>query len=159
MSWWPEDEWARMLRGDDCAMCADSALRQNPHGDLLVETEWSFIRLCTNQTQAGYSVVISKRHAAELHDLTPPELGGFWTDVADLGQAIDSLFQPVKLANLSMGFRMPHVHCHVYPQYQRDDPFKLINPQDGEVRLAQAAWDERVQLVRHAFTTLRGNDR
>lgn len=138
-------------------MCADAPMPRNEHGDLLVETDWSFVRLCTNQTQAGYSVVIAKRHAPELHHLSPDELGGFWTDVASLGEVISRLFEPVKLANLSMGFRMPHVHCHVYPQYQRDDPFGLLNPQDGDVRLGEVEWNDRVELVRDAFLAGRSN--
>lgn len=72
MPWWPEDEWRRMWNGDECSMCADAPLPTNPFGDLILETDWSFIRLCRNQTQAGYSVVIAKRHAQELHHLTPP---------------------------------------------------------------------------------------
>lgn len=34
-----------------------------------------------------------------------------------------------------MGFRIPHYHCHVYPQYEDDDPFRLIDVTTGEVRL------------------------
>lgn len=144
-----------MWRGDDCAMCADSQLPRNPHGDLIVETPWSYIRLSINQTHAGYSVVIAKRHAPEMHHLTSDELAGFWTDASTLGHVISHLFRPVKLANLSMGFRMPHFHCHVYPQYAHDDPYRLFNPQDGDVRLDSQAWDERVRLVRDAFTAQR----
>jgi len=139
-----------MWNGDECAMCADAPLPTNPFGDLILETDWSFIRLCRNQTQAGYSVVISKRHAQELHHLTPAERCGFWNDVATVGEVIYELFDPVKLANLSMGFRMPHVHCHVLPQYQHDDPFRLLNPQDGDLRLPEAQWNERVEAVRSA---------
>ena len=67
-----------------------------------------------------------------------------------MGEVIYELFDPVKLANLSMGFRMPHVHCHVLPQYQHDDPFRLLNPQDGDLRLPEAQWNERVEAVRSA---------
>ena len=151
MAWWPEDQWRRMWDGDECGMCADAPLATNPFGDLILETDWSYVRLGINQTQAGYSVVIAKRHAPELHHLTPDERCGFWNDVSTMGEVIYELFNPVKLANLSMGFRMPHVHCHVLPQYQHDDPFRLLNPQDGEVRLSDAEWAERVRAVRAAF--------
>lgn len=151
MAWWPEEQWRRMWDGEDCGMCAGAPLATNPFGDLILETDWSYVRLSINQTQAGYSVVIAKRHAPELHHLTPDERCGFWNDVATMGEVIYELFSPVKLANLSMGFRMPHVHCHVLPQYQRDDPFSLLNPQDGDLRLPEAEWAERVQAVRAAF--------
>lgn len=132
-------------------MCADAPRERNAFGDLIHETEWAYVRLCNNQTQAGYSVVIAKAHAVELHDLSAEERCGFWNDVAAVGEAIYELFDPVKLANLSMGFRMPHVHCHVLPQYRGDDPFGLLNPQDGDVRLPTAEWDALVVAFRSAF--------
>ena len=67
MAWWPEEQWRRMWDGDECGMCADAPLATNPFGDLILETDWSYVRLGINQTQAGYSVVIAKRHAPELH--------------------------------------------------------------------------------------------
>ena len=137
-----------MWDGDGCAMCRDAALARNPYGDLILETQWSFMRLSVNQTQAGYSVVIAKRHAPELHHLSREERCGFWNDVAALGEVVSDLLRPVKLANLCMGFRMPHLHCHVYPQYQDDDPFRLLDPQAGDVRLSDGDWDERLAAIR-----------
>jgi diadenosine tetraphosphate (Ap4A) HIT family hydrolase len=97
--------------------------------------------------------VIAKRHAQELHHLTSHERSGFWGDVAMVEGAIASLFNPVKFANLSMGFRMPHYHCHVYPQYSDDDPFRLLDPQHGDVRLEDDDWRARLHAVRAACTT------
>ena len=54
----------------------------------------------------------------------------------------------MKLANLSMGSRMPHVHCHVLPQYADDDPFALIDVSAGSVRLEEAALAARVEAMR-----------
>lgn len=156
MAWWPEDEWQRMWDGDDCAMCRDAPLPRNPFGDLIVETDWSYVRLCVNQTQAGYSVVVAKRHAPELHHLSHAERCGFWNDVAVLGEAISNQLKPVKLANLQMGFRMPHVHCHVYPQFQHDDPFRLLDPQQGAIRLSPSEWNDRVESIRAEFIALAG---
>lgn len=144
-----------MMRGDECAMCADAYLASNPFSDLVVETPWSFIRLNRNQTKAGYTVVIAKRHAPELHNLSGEERCGFWNDVAEVGHALTELFQPVKLANLSMGFRMPHYHCHVYPQYQDDDPFRLIDVTEGDVRMDEAAWADRLEAM-HRLLQPRG---
>src|SRR5205823_1444429 len=73
----------------------------------VTETPWSYVRLNRNQTRAGYTVVIAKRHAPELHDLSDDELCGFWRDVAAVGRAVSELYTPVKLANLSMGSRVP----------------------------------------------------
>jgi hypothetical protein len=90
----------------------------------------------------------AKRHATELHDLSPDELGRFWRDVAAVGRTVTALFAPVKLDSLVMGHMCPHVHCHVYPQYRSDDPYALINVQDGKVRLDDQAWEARVNGMR-----------
>jgi diadenosine tetraphosphate (Ap4A) HIT family hydrolase len=47
-----------------------------------------------------------------------------------------------------MGFRVPHVHCHFYPQYDDDDPFRPIDVTDGNVRLDDAAWEKRIADMR-----------
>jgi diadenosine tetraphosphate (Ap4A) HIT family hydrolase len=154
MPWWPPEQWAGMKRGDGCPMCADAHLASNPFSDLLAETPSSFIRLHRNQTHAGYSVVIAKRHAPELHDLTADERCGFWNDVAATGLVITDVFTPVKLANLSMGFGLPHYHCHVFPQFQSDDPHKLIDVTEGDVRLDPGAWRERVERMRAALAAV-----
>jgi diadenosine tetraphosphate (Ap4A) HIT family hydrolase len=153
--WWPADEWARRTRGDGCELCADAHLPVNAFSELLAETPWSYIRLHRNQTKAGYSVVIAKRHAPELHDLSEPEVCGLWNDVAVVGRVISKMFRPVKLANLSMGFRTPHVHCHVYPQYEDDDPYRLIDVTEGDVRLDEVQWADRVATMRGLLQTER----
>jgi diadenosine tetraphosphate (Ap4A) HIT family hydrolase len=145
-----------MRQGEGCGLCDDAHLPSNPFSDLLAETNWSFIRLCRNQTHPGYSVVVAKRHAPELHDLTVEERNGFWSDVAMIGRAISGLFQPVKLANLSMGFRMPHFHCHVYPQYQQDDPFRLIDITEGNVQLADDDWKVRISSIQEFLAGEKG---
>jgi len=148
MPWWPADQWTSMKQGKECAMCTDAHLPRNPFSDLVTETPWSFVRLHRNQTRAGYSIVIAKRHVPEIHHLSDEEVCGFWLDVAAVGRVVSDLFAPVKLANLSMGFRVPHVHCHVYPQYEDDDPFRLIDVTHGNVRLDDGAWEKRIADMR-----------
>lgn len=150
MPWWPADKWKRMTGGTECPMCEDAHLPVNPHSELIAELSASYARLHVNQTQPGYTVVISKRHAAELHDLEPEELCGFWSDVAAVGRALTALFRPVKIDNLVMGHLCPHVHCHVYPQYESNDPKALehINVQRGDVGLSADEWRTRVDAIR-----------
>ena len=77
-----------MTAGLDCPMCADAHLPANEHSALIAELPGGYARLARNQTRPGYSVVILKSHAVELHDLTPDELSRFWTDVAAVGRAV-----------------------------------------------------------------------
>ena len=148
MGWWPRSAWERLKAGDGCPMCADAHLPTNEHGDLIADLPGSYARLVRNQTQAGYTVVIAKRHAAELHDLTDDELRLFWRDVAAVGRTIEAVFSPAKIDDLVMGHLCPHVHCHVYPQYWDDDPHGLLNVKRGDVRLDDDAWAHRVHTMR-----------
>jgi diadenosine tetraphosphate (Ap4A) HIT family hydrolase len=151
MGWWPEDEWVRMVTGDGCPMCADAHLPSNEHSDLVAELPGSYARLSRNQARPGYSVVVLKRHAAELHDLTPDELRLFWADVAAIGRVVTALFAPVKLDNLVMGHLCPHVHCHVYPQYRGDDPHALIDIRAGDVALGDPERQARIGAMRRSL--------
>ena len=153
MAWWPAEQWERMKAGVDCALCADAHLPVNEHGELIAELPGSYARLSYNQTQAGYAVVILKRHAPELHDLTPEELRLFWADVAAVGRTVEALFSPTKIDSLVMGHLCPHVHCHVYPQHWDDDPHGQLNPQVGDVRLDAGAWASRLRQVREHLAT------
>lgn len=96
-----------MFTGEDCSMCSDGGLPTNPFSDLIAETPSSYVRLCVNQSQPGYCVVISKRHVPELHDLSSPERNGFIDDIAATGRVITELFDPVKQATLDAVVRRP----------------------------------------------------
>jgi diadenosine tetraphosphate (Ap4A) HIT family hydrolase len=151
--WWDAEQWEAMRAGSDCPMCSDAHLPINVHSDLLTETPASYIRLVKNQTHAGYGVVIAKRHVVELHELSKDEIHQFSTDVAALGATVMELFQPVKIANLSMGFLCPHLHCHVFPQYPSDDPHALVNIKEGDVYLSDDDQQDRLYQMRRLLSS------
>ena len=149
--WWPEEKWAGMLAGEDCPMCADAHVPTNRGGELVAELDWSFARLAVNQTHAGYCVVVFKQHVAEIDDRTKQQRDGFWADVAIVATAIRAVFAPRKLDYLVMGHRIPHLHCHVYPQYSGDDPLHNVDIWEGDVRLDAREMAARVGLLRDAI--------
>lgn len=151
MAWWAEPTWAAMRAGKDCPMCADAHLPANPHSTLITTMSTTFVRLAVNQTKPGYCIVVFNRHAPELHDLQPGELAAFWSDVAAVGLAVSTIFQPVKIDNLVMGHRCPHLHCHVYPQYRYDDPLALVDISAGFKQLTPAEQHQRAALIRTAL--------
>jgi len=142
-----------MFAGEGCVICANAALKSNEHSDLILESDTSYVHLSKNQTHTGYSLVMLKRHAPELHDLEPNELKGFWRDVAAVGRVITELFAPVKLYTLTMGGKAPHVHCHVFPQYRDDDPHADPRINEGSVRLSEAEQRARVAAMRDRLLT------
>jgi diadenosine tetraphosphate (Ap4A) HIT family hydrolase len=76
-----------MVSGAECPICADAHLSTNDHSDLIVESTVSITRLSKIQTHTGYSIVILKRHASELHDLDKEELRIFWLDIVRVSRA------------------------------------------------------------------------
>ena len=136
-----------MRAGADCSICA-SADHSNEYSDLVATTAFSFIHLNKNQAHRGHCCVIFRRHAPELHDLSAEELLGFTTDVARLGRVLEILFRPVKIDQLIMGHLCPHLHCHVFPQYQDDDPHANPHIHDRTLELGREEQLARVELLR-----------
>ncbi len=137
-----------MVDGIDCAMCADAHLPSNLHSELIAELPGSYERLASNQTKAGYAAFIAKRHAAELLTCRLRSCGCSGFDLSTVAQTVSTLFAPMKIDYLVMGHLCPHVHCHVYPQYENDDPHGLLNPKDGDVRLGESDWKARLDAMR-----------
>ena len=134
-------------------MCENAHLPTNEFSDLITPLPASYARLCRNQTQPGYCVVISKAHVSEPFELAPADAAQFWADVTVVGAAVNDAFHPRKIDYLVMGHRLPHLHCHVYTQYEWNDPFRLIDISEGDTALAADAWAERIELLRACVTT------
>jgi diadenosine tetraphosphate (Ap4A) HIT family hydrolase len=155
MAWADPVDWAQLLDGTACPMCADAHLVTNQSSQLITELRQSYARLVHNQYRRGYTVVILKRHANELFELSDAELAGYWRDVADTAAAVQHVFGAVKINYAVLGNLCPHVHCHLVPLYVADNPPPLLDMGDGEVlldsdRFAQIVADLRRELGRHA---------
>jgi diadenosine tetraphosphate (Ap4A) HIT family hydrolase len=132
-------------------MCADAHLATNPHSQLIAELRQSYARLAHNQHRRGYSVVILKRHANELYQLSDVELAGFWRDVADTAAALQRVFGAVKINYAVLGNLCPHVHCHLVPLYAADAPPPVLDWADGEVFLSDDEGADLIASLRHAL--------
>src|SRR3954451_13033010 len=136
-SWSDPIGWQRLRAGDDCPMCLDGNLESNAFSLRVAEMDWSVMRLARNQWCRGWSLVILKSHACELFELSDAELCGFWRDVSRAAQALQSVFQPVKMNYAVYGNLNPHIHCHLVPRYASDDPRAPLEMGAGEVLLAE----------------------
>jgi diadenosine tetraphosphate (Ap4A) HIT family hydrolase len=119
-------------------MCADIHLDENEFSYKVAEFDYTYVRLPKNQHQRGWTIVVLKRHANELFELTESELAGFWRDVARVAQALDRLYRPAKINYLVLGNLCPHLHCHLVLQTFADDQHKPID-MTAEVVLLEAA--------------------
>lgn len=88
-----------------------------------------------------------------LQSLDQATLAGFWSDVATVARAIDEVLEPVKIDYFVMGHRMPHVHCHLYPQYRGDDPTHNPDISEGDLELGPTGTEQRVSQLRRAISS------
>src|SRR5215471_10818480 len=77
--------------------------------------------LGTDQYYAGYTLVISRRHATELYHLPDGESTAYFQDMLRVARAIDRAFSPRKMNYELLGNTVAHLHWHLFPRYA-DDP-------------------------------------
>lgn len=134
-------------------MCADAHLEANPHSVLVTSTATTHIRLSRNQAHPGYCLVVLREHVTDLGQLPASLLAAFWADVQKVGLAIGSIYVPRKIDYLVMGHRMPHLHCHVFPQHMGDDPLRNVDISDGPVFLVETALRDAASRLQAELAT------
>lgn len=137
-------------------MCADSGTAENAHSLLVAETKTSRVRLSRNQEHRGYCIVILRDHRTDLSQLGADELAAFWLDVQRAGIAVGQAFEPRKIDYLVMGHRMPHLHCHVFPQHAHDGPKRNVDISDGPTTPPITELRNDVKRLREAWGTVLG---
>ena len=112
---WPED-WESRKRGDSCPFCAELSRHSFHSGRISVA-------LLARQAIANghVAVVFRGRHVADFTDLTPREIGDYWSDVQDAARLIARVFRPCHVNYLMLGNIVPHLHVHIVPRFL-DDP-------------------------------------
>lgn len=149
--WWSDEEWAELVDPVTCGMCANAHLDLNEHSALVASTATTHLRISYNQAHPGYCLVILREHITDLGDLPADQLNAFWADVQRAGRAITTVFEPRKIDYLVMGHRMPHLHCHVFPQHAADDPKRNVDIADGPLHLPAQAIREAAHKLRTAW--------
>ena len=151
MGWTSVEEWDRLKAGVGCPMCADIHLDENAFSYKVAEFEHTYVRLPKNQYQRGWTLVVLKRHANELFELTEVELAAFWRDVAHVAQALDHVYHPAKINYSVFGNLCPHVHCHLILQTFADDPHAPGNMHAQVVLLAPDEYRAAIQALQQAL--------
>ena len=152
--WADEKRWAELVRGENCPLCAAVAADEpeDEHGITMADLPYSRVRLARNQYVQGYTVVIANRHVREPYELGRQERIGFFDDVMRVGQALETVFQPVKMNFQLLGNSVPHLHCHMVPRYHGDPaPGWPIDPYAETVELEPDEYPERVDAIARAL--------
>lgn len=109
-------DWQKKVSGEECPLCDDPAKGMAMVGDLAVTRAY----LQKSASFRGYCVLVLKRHAVELDDLSAEERCALMEDIARVTRAVRHTCQPKKINYEILGNMVPHVHVHIIPRYETD---------------------------------------
>ncbi len=102
----------------NCKACAGEWPRKD---HWIADLDLSQAYLHDDQFFPGWTVLVLKRHAIELFDLTKDERSRLIEEVSEVALALDMALDPVKINYELLGNQLPHIHWHVIPRLS-DDP-------------------------------------
>lgn len=108
-------------------MCEDIHLEENRHSFMVEALKYSYVRLPKNQYDHGWVIVVLKKHVSELYELSPEERHGFMDEVSAVAEAVSKEFHAVKIYYSIFGALCPHLHMHILPKKESDDPHASID--------------------------------
>ena len=105
----------------DCRFCrGDGPAADHRVADLGITVAY----LHDDQFFPGWTVLVLKRHATELFELTADERAQMMDEVTRVAAVLAALFTPRKINYELLGNQVPHIHWHVIPRLA-DDPAPL----------------------------------
>lgn len=128
------------MHDSDCKACAGT---WPPADHRIADCGLTVAYLVEDQFFPGWTVLVLKRHARELFDLTRDERSQVIEEVTAVARALAEVFQPVKINYGLLGNQLPHIHWHVVPRLA-GDPAPL-----------DAVWGVKHEAVRLAAEELR----
>jgi diadenosine tetraphosphate (Ap4A) HIT family hydrolase len=117
-AWHDPAAWAAFRAPENCPIC-----RRGGPLDVIAELDASWVTMSEAAPMRGYACVVFRRHAVELHDLSPAEGAAFMQEVQRVSGAVAVATGAVKLNYEIHGNTLPHLHLHVFPRYP-GDPFE-----------------------------------
>ena len=100
----------------DCPLCADPSKGMRLVADLSVT--WAYLQ--ASASFRGYCILVLKRHAVELDDLSADERRALMEDIARVARAVRAVCRPRKINYEILGNMVPHIHVHIIPRYEAD---------------------------------------
>ena len=134
-----------------CVMC-DKYGRSG--GDLHVaDLDAARVFLHEDQFFPGYVLLVLRRHATELYELSPAERRTLIEELSRVAEALARVFRPVKMNYELLGNQVPHIHWHLVPRLSTDpEPHAPIWRVVHEpAPLEAAAARERIAAIRRAL--------
>jgi diadenosine tetraphosphate (Ap4A) HIT family hydrolase len=101
----------------NCKACAGE---WPPKDHRIADLGLSVAYLYDDQFFPGWTVLVLKRHATELYELTKEERSRLIEEVSEVATALAMTFEPVKINYELLGNQLPHIHWHVIPRLAGD---------------------------------------
>ncbi len=136
-----------------CPICAQITLCNSAeHPRLIAETPTGWAVMGQSQLLRGYSLLLCKTPARELHELGEETRRKYLQEMATLAEAVFNAAQPRKLNYECLGNSAGHLHWHILPRHQ--DDLQPTNPVWGfwnQQDTAHFYQPERDDALRHAI--------
>ena len=115
----------------------------------ICDLEVSQVFLFKEQSHMGRCNVVYKDHGVEFHELADEQRNVFMRDVARVGKAIATAFNPDKINYGAYADTISHLHMHVVPKYKEGFGFGGIfemNPQ--KITLSDSEYAEIIEKIK-----------
>ncbi len=137
----------------DCGICARiEEIKTGKNSGFVMEMDSGYVTISDQQFFRGYTYFLSKKHASELHEVTPEFRTQFLADMALVAEAVHRAFAPKKLNEELLGNTEPHMHWHIIPRYEDDPlpqrPIWEIDPKLRDGQLSEMSVEEREIMKR-----------
>lgn len=105
----------------NCPICAQITLCESgQHPRLILGTQTGWAVMGQSQLFRGYSLLLCKTPARELHELEESARCKYLQEMALLAQAVFNATQPRKLNYECLGNIAAHLHWHILPRHHDD---------------------------------------
>jgi diadenosine tetraphosphate (Ap4A) HIT family hydrolase len=115
----------------------------------ICDLEVSQLFLFKEQSYPGRCNVVYNDHAVEFHELSDEQRNAFMLDVAKVGKAIATAFNPTKINYGAYADKISHLHMHIVPKYKDGYGFGGVfemNPQ--KIALSDAEYIEVIEKIK-----------
>ena len=131
----------------DCRACAGD---WPPAEALIADCGPANAYLHADQFFPGWTLLVLKRHATELWDLTRDERHALIDAVAELSRALAEVYEARKMNYELLGNELPHIHWHLVPRRAEDPaPRRPVWTHAHEPRvLSPAEQHARIDAIR-----------
>lgn len=105
------------MTSPDCKACIGTWPRED---HFIADCGLTRAYLHDDQFFPGWTVLVLKRHATELFDLSAADRGHLIEEVSAVAYVLASEWKAVKINYELLGNQLPHIHWHVIPRLPQD---------------------------------------